>query len=140
MQQDPASEAARRVKQDAVVTAMQDPAFYPDRAAQITHIETHISHLFFAGNFVFKIKKAVRFSFLDYSTLERRRYFLEQELVLNRRLAASVYLAAVPGTIQGVLWKRTFPGEVLEYALVMRRLPEARMLPALLRQGGVTLD
>ncbi|HEY7165199.1 MAG TPA: AAA family ATPase [Candidatus Binatia bacterium] len=124
-------------RQDAALAFLSDPASYPD-SPEITHTETHISHLFFAGDLVFKIKKPVRFSFLDYSTREKRRYFLDQELTLNRRLAPTVYLAVAPVTAGGVAWKRTLPGEVLEYALVMRRLPQKQMLPALLAERRMT--
>jgi uncharacterized protein len=54
---------------------MLKPSFYPNCPAGITHKETHISHLFFAGELVYKIKKAVRFSFLDFTTLGKRRYY-----------------------------------------------------------------
>ena len=59
--------------QDAVVRAMMDPSVYPKRPPEVTHKETHISHLFFAGELVYKIKKAVRYSFLDYSTASNSR-------------------------------------------------------------------
>ncbi len=74
----------------SLVAAMMEPSFYPNRPSQVAHLETHISHLFFAGDLVYKIKKPVRFSFLDFSTLARRRYFLHEEVRLNRRLAPSV--------------------------------------------------
>jgi len=82
--------------QDAIVRALAEPSFYPHRPQRVDHLQTHISHLFFAGSYVYKLKKAVRFSFLDFSTLERRRYFCDEELRLNRRLAAAVYLDIVP--------------------------------------------
>ena len=73
-------------RQNELVSAMLQPDFYPNRPAEVTHKETHISHLFFAGDVVYKIKKAVRFSFLDYSILDQRRYYINEELTLNRRL------------------------------------------------------
>jgi aminoglycoside phosphotransferase family enzyme/predicted kinase len=124
--------------QDAVVRAMMDPAVYPKRPPEVTHKETHISHLFFAGELVYKIKKAVRYSFLDYSTLGKRRHFLTEELRLNRRLAPSVYLAITPIITDGAHWELGGDGEPVEYALVMRRLPEKRMLPFLLETNQVT--
>ena len=68
---------------ESLIEAMMKPAFYPKPPDEVTHKETHISHLFFAGELVYKVKKAVRFSFLDYSTLAKRRYYLQQELQLK---------------------------------------------------------
>jgi len=117
---------------------MGKPAFYPKPPAEVTHKETHISHLFFVGDLVYKIKKAVRFSFLDYSTLAKRRLFLNEELRLNRRLAPSVYLGVMPICRDDSGWRLGGWTEPAEYTLVMRRLPEKRMLPFLLETGQVT--
>jgi uncharacterized protein len=124
--------------QDGLVAAMMDPGFYPKRPPEIIHKETHISHVFLAGDLVYKIKKAVRFSFLDYSTLDRRVHFLNEELRLNRRLAPSVYLAVMPITFDGSEWHLGGDEPAAEYALIMRRLPERRMLPFLLETSQVT--
>ena len=91
--------------QDELVSAMLEPSFYPKRPSKVTHKETHISHVFLTDDLVYKVKKAVRFSFLDYSTLGKRRHFLNEELRLNRRLAPSVYLAVMPLTMDGYAWK-----------------------------------
>ncbi|HSF59212.1 MAG TPA: AAA family ATPase, partial [Candidatus Binatia bacterium] len=124
--------------QDELVAAMMEPSFYPKPPNEVTHKETHISHLFFAGDLVYKIKKPVRFSFLDYATLGKRRYFLNQELQLNRRLAPSVYLAVMPISLDGASWRLGGWSTPREYTLIMRRLPERRMLPFLIRSGQVT--
>ncbi len=117
---------------------MLDPAFYPKPPVEVTHRTTHISHLFFAGELVFKVKKAVRFSFLDYSTLKKRRHFLQEELRLNRRLAPSVYIGVMPITFDDLGWRLGGWAEPVEYTLVMRRLPDKRMLPSLLETAQVT--
>jgi hypothetical protein len=75
-----------RWTQESLIEAMMEADFYPKLPAAITHKETHISHLFFANDLVYKIKKAVRYSFLDFSTLAKRRYYLQEEFRLNRRL------------------------------------------------------
>jgi aminoglycoside phosphotransferase family enzyme/predicted kinase len=124
--------------QDGLVAAMMNPGFYPKPPPEIAHKETHISHVFLAGDVVYKIKKAVRFSFLDYSTLSQRVHFLNEELRLNRRLAPSVYLAVIPITVDAWGWHLGGDGRPAEYALVMRRLPERRMLPFLLETRQVT--
>ena len=78
--------------QEAVIAALADPRFHPHRPATVEHVQTHISHVFLAGPCACKLKKAVRFPFLDFSTVERRRHFCAEEVRLNRRLCPSVYL------------------------------------------------
>ena len=125
-------------RQNELISAMLKPGFYPNCPAEVTHKETHISHLFFADNLVYKIKKAVRFSFLDYSTLDKRRYYINEELTLNRRLAPSVYLGVLPIGCDGSGWRLGAGENPLEFALMMRRLPESRMLSVLLESAQVT--
>jgi len=127
-------------RQNELIAAMLTPDFYPDCPAQVTHKETHISHLFFAGDVAYKVKKAVRFSFLDYSTLSQRRYYLDQELSLNRRLAPSVYLGVLPIGWDVSGWRLGASENPLEFALMMRRLPDSRMLTSLLQSSQVTAD
>lgn len=117
---------------------LQPSFYYPRRASAVTHVETHISHLFFTDDLVYKIKKPVSFSFLDYSTLAKRKHFLHEELRLNRRLAPSVYLAVLPISDSGEGWQLGSDAHPVEYTLVMRRLPERRMLSFLLERGLVT--
>ena len=75
-----------------LIDAMSDAGFYPHRPSSVEVRQTHISCVFLAGDFVFKLKKALRFSFLDYSTLEQRYRFCQEEVALNRRLTPRVYL------------------------------------------------
>jgi aminoglycoside phosphotransferase family enzyme/predicted kinase len=134
---------ARHFQSDShaeLVSAMMNPAFYPKPPSQVRHKETHISHVFLAGELVYKIKKAVRLSFLDYSTLDRRRHFLQEELRLNRRLAPSVYLAIAPITFENSVYTLNGEGSPAEYALVMRRLPESRMLSSLIESGELDVE
>src|SRR5688572_2794949 len=116
----------------SLLEAMMSPDFYPNPCDRVTHKETHISHLFFAGDLVYKVKKQVRFSFLDYSSLAKRRHYLQEELRLNRRLAPSVYLGVLPIARDESGWRLGGWAETGEYTLVMRRLPEKRMLRFLL--------
>jgi len=133
-----AEEFAMLDAQESLVQAMLEPQFYPKPPDTVTHNETHISHLFFAGELVFKLKKPVRYSFLDYLTLEKRRACYQEELRLNRRLAPSVYIGVMPITFDDLGWRLGGWAEPAEYVLVMRRLPEKRMLPFLLDTGQVT--
>src|SRR5437773_1296202 len=84
------------MSQDDLVRALETADFYPHRPRTVEHVQTHISHVFLAGPYVYKLKKAVRFPFLDFSTAELRRHFCREEMRLNRRLAPGVYLDALP--------------------------------------------
>lgn len=127
--------------QDDAIRALEDRGFYPDRPDVVRHVQTHISHVFLAGSFVYKLKKAVRFPFLDFSTPALREKFCREEVRLNRRLCPGVYLDVVPITrgADGGL-RLGGEGEVVEHVVRMRRLPAERMLKALLAAGSVTHD
>jgi aminoglycoside phosphotransferase family enzyme/predicted kinase len=122
----------------SLVAAMMDPEFYSKPGREVTHQETHISHLFFVDGLVYKIKKPVRFSFLDFSTPERRGFYLQQELQLNRRLAPSIYLGVLPIGLDESGWRLNDWDVAREYVLLMRRLPAKRMLSFLLATDQVT--
>lgn len=124
--------------QDSLVAAMMRPEFYPKAPEEVIHKETHISHLFFAGDLVYKVKKPIRFSFLDFSSLAKRRHWLQEELKLNRRLAPSVYIGVMPISFDERGWRLGGWSVAREYVLVMRRLPAKRMLSFLLATSQVT--
>jgi aminoglycoside phosphotransferase family enzyme/predicted kinase len=120
--------------------ALTDPAFYPHHVESIQVEETHISKVYLTGSFVYKLKKAVNFGFLDFSTLEKRRHWCEQELLLNQRLSHSVYLGVVTITREPGGLALNGPGEPVEYAVKMRQLPSGRCMLGLLRKGELTLS
>lgn len=98
-------------------------------------VETHISFIFFVGDFVYKVKKPVDYGFLDFTTLERRRYFCEREVELNRRLSPDIYLGVEEIRERGGRYTVGGHGKTVEYAVRMRRLPAERSLDRLLRKG-----
>jgi uncharacterized protein len=112
------------------------PAAFPHPAADPRLIETHISWVILAGEFVYKLRKPVDFGFLDFSTMEQRRADCEAEVRLNRRLCSDLYLGVVDVVERDGLLSMTGPGIPVEPAVLMRRLPEAGMLPALLERGA----
>ena len=116
------------------------PSAYPHAPSAVDVVQTHISCVFLAGDQVFKVKKPVRFTFLDFSTLERRRHFCEEEVRLNRRLAAEVYLDVVPIVRTAKGHRVGGPGVPVEYAVHMRRLPNERLLRAVLERGEADRD
>jgi aminoglycoside phosphotransferase family enzyme/predicted kinase len=123
-----------------LASELQLPSAYPFPVKRVETVETHISWVFLAGPFAYKVKKPVNFGFVDYSTLEQRRHFCEEEARLNRRLAPDIYLDVVPVTLWADSLRFEGAGEVVEYAVKMRRLPRDRMLDQLLEAGRVTAD
>ena len=115
--------AARGIALARVVGAGLEPA------ANVARIETHISQVFLAGEWVYKCKKPVRFAFLDYSTPELRRHACAEEVRLNRRLAPAIYLSVEPVTADtDDVWTVDGAGPVVDWCVVMKRLPDERML------------
>jgi aminoglycoside phosphotransferase family enzyme len=121
-----------------LVEALLDPRAYPGNPGRIELVQTQISYVFLAGDFVYKAKKPVDMGFLDYTTLEKRRFFCHKEVELNRRLCPSAYLGVAPVTRDNGIYLINGKGEPLEYVVKMRRLPREAMMDALLPRGGVT--
>lgn len=107
---------------------------YPHPADPVEVRQTHISVVFLAGAFAYKVKKPVSLSFVDYGTLDRRRHFCHEEVRLNRRLAPEVYLGVVPITFDGRDAAVEGPGEIIEWAVKMLRLPAEATLESQVRR------
>lgn len=119
----------------ALIGRLLDSALYSLPIDAVELIETHISWVLLAGDYVYKIKKPVDFGFLDFSTLARRRHFCFEELRLNRRLAADLYLdvVAITGTAEHPEFNGS--GPVIEYAVKMRRFDEAALFDRMLAEN-----
>ncbi len=124
-----------------IIEFFLDPRSYDHEVDRVEHSQTHVSHLFFAGDFVYKVKKPVDMGFLDFSTLDKRRAAAIAELELNRRVAPDVYidLVAVHRERNGRL-SFSAPAMVEEVAVVMRRLPDEQRLSTLIESGAATTD
>ena len=122
----------------ATIQALLDPRAYPHKPPDIQLAQTQMSFVFLAGELVYKVKKGVNLGYLDYSTLEKRHFFCQQELELNRRLCPDVYLGVVPITEEANTFRISGKGKAVEYAVKMKRLPQDRMMDVLLSQGLVT--
>jgi uncharacterized protein len=122
--------------QKQVVQALLTQQAYPDSAGKIELIQTHISFVFLTENYVYKVKKAVNFGFLDFSTLDKRKFFCEKELELNRRLCPEIYLE-VDAINKAENIRINGEGETVEYALKMKRLPQEKIMTVLLKEGKV---
>lgn len=112
--------------------------FYPAPPAAVQLIQTHISYVLLTGEFAYKIKKPLNFGFLNYSTLEVRQHFCEEELRLNQRGAAEIYLEVLPITQIAGQYQLGGSGEAVEYAVKMQQFPQDALLTNLFEQGELT--
>ena len=120
------------------IEALLNPLCYPDRPAKIELVQTHISYLFLTPCHVYKVKKPVDFGFLNFKSLDKRKYFCHEELALNRRLSPEVYLDVVDIKEEGGKFTLGGRGRTIEYAVKMKRLPEDRMMDRLIDKGEIT--
>ncbi|HKW39335.1 MAG TPA: AAA family ATPase [Burkholderiales bacterium] len=118
-----------------ILAALREPRSYPRGADRVEVIETHISRVYLAGNYAYKVKKPVTLGFLDFGTLAARRFFCEEELRLNRRTAPELYLGVVPIVEAPGGVRAGGEGEPLEYAVEMRRFPQEALADGLARRG-----
>ena len=114
------------------------PESYPNRPDSIKLLQTHLSWVFLAGDLVFKIKKPVDFGFLDFTTLEKRKFFCQEEIRLNKRLCPEIYLDVVPITKDGQAFHVNGDGQPVEWAVKMKRMPDDGLMSALINRDEVT--
>jgi aminoglycoside phosphotransferase family enzyme/predicted kinase len=126
--------------QKSLVQALKNPAVYEHAVSELKVIETHASWVILTGTYVYKIKKVVNFGFLDYSTLEKRRFNCRQELRLNKRFAPQVYIdvVAICGTFERPSLQSG--GEPIEYAVRMKQFPQSGLLSTLAAQHALTAE
>jgi aminoglycoside phosphotransferase family enzyme/predicted kinase len=129
-----------RAEQDLqreLLEKLLNPRCYPHPVKKVRLIETHISWVLLAGRYAYKIKKSLDLGFLNYASLASRRYYCEEEVRLNRRLAPQIYLDTVP---IGGNPPTPSPGSLpaLEYAVLMRRFPFSRQFDRLVARDKLT--
>ena len=121
----------------AYVEHLLQPGSYPHPVTEVSLIQTHISFVTVAGDYVYKWKKPVDFGFLDFSTLDKRRDCCDRELTLNRRLCPEIYLETVTVNQEGEALALNGPGAVVEHGVKMARMPEERMMGRVIKAGGL---
>ncbi|HEV3145113.1 MAG TPA: AAA family ATPase [Gemmataceae bacterium] len=114
-----------------LIKGLSDPRAYPHAVDRVQECQTHISVVFLAGPFAYKVKKPVKFDFVDFSTPARRQFYCEEEVRLNRRLADPIYHGVVPITQAGQDIRMEGEGETIESAVKMERLPAENTLASL---------
>jgi len=121
------------------VDFLRSPAAYPGNLAEVDVIETHMSWVFLAGNWVFKLKKPVKYPFLDFSTVAAREADCRTEVLVNQRLAPDIYLGVVALTLEGGRkLALNGSGQVIDWLVKMRRLPSNRMLDQAIVRGTLS--
>jgi aminoglycoside phosphotransferase family enzyme len=113
---------------EQLIAALHNPSIYPHESKEVSVIETHISWVVLTGEFAYKIKKPIKFSFVDFSTLEKRQFYCNEEMRLNSRLAPNLYVGVV--AITGSHANPSFDqsGDVIEYAVKMRQFSQSSLL------------
>ncbi|BAB76486.1 AAA family ATPase [Anabaena sp. FACHB-709] len=122
-----------------LIQQMLQPGFYPHEVTEpIQLIQTHVSSVLLTGEYAYKLKKPVNFGFLDFSTLEKRQHFCQEELRLNQRGASELYLEILPISLVGEKYTLGGTGEAVEYVLKMRQFPQEGLFSELFAQGKLT--
>lgn len=127
-QANPQDNESLLAKTQALVATLKNPALYDHPVTEFATIETHISWIILTGAYAYKIKKPVGFGFIDFTTLEKRKFYCEEELRLNRRFSDHLYLKVI--AIRG---SHTHPqlsgeGKIIEYAVLMKEFPQSLLV------------
>lgn len=120
---------------ESIITAMQSPDFYDHDVSDITLIQTHISWVFLTGEYAYKVKKPMNFGFLNFTTLELRKHFCEEEIRLNSRLADKIYLETVRITGTENAPQLNGDGEAIEFAVKMKQFDQSQLVDRLLKNN-----
>ncbi|MGZ3158104.1 MAG: hypothetical protein ACXU7H_03385 [Burkholderiaceae bacterium] len=131
--------AAPELTLESKVAFLRQPTSYPEPTYRVEAIETHMSWVFLTDGYAYKLKKPVRHDLLDFSTIEARRFYCEEEVRLNRRLTTDVYLGMVAINLdtRGHL-QLGRNGNAIDWLVKMRRLPIKRMLDYAIKHGTAT--
>jgi len=128
------------MQQTKILQFMESPAAYGLADQTIERVDTHASAIFLAGDRAYKIKKEVKYPFLDFSSIEKRRLALVNELALNRRTAPQIYLDLIPITsTEGGGFRLGVPGKIVEWALCMRRFDQESLYDRMAAEGRLPL-
>nr|WP_305906820.1 hypothetical protein [Methylomarinum sp. Ch1-1]MDP4519527.1 hypothetical protein [Methylomarinum sp. Ch1-1] len=123
-----------------LIRSLQNPELYPHPIVRFSLIETHISWVLLTGSYAYKIKKPLNLGFLDFSTLEKRRHFCQEELRLNGRLAPDIYLEVVAIGGGEERPQLNSEGPAIEYAVKMRQFEPDQTFDRLLQRQQLTTD
>lgn len=117
---------------------LKNPKFYGPHVTSVQLLQTHISYVALTGTYAYKVKKPVNFGFLDFSTLDKRKFYCEEELRLNKRLCPEIYLDVLPITQKDNTLTLDGTGTIVEYALKMKEFPQEYIMTNMLQQGKIS--
>jgi len=117
---------------DLIIQAMQTPEFYDHEVSEVIMLQTHISWVFLTGDFAYKVKKPMDFGFLNFTELDQRKHFCEEEIRLNKRLADQIYIKTVKITGSESQPSLNGDGQAIEYAVKMRQFDQSQLIDKLL--------
>ena len=130
---------SRMINDKTLIQEMSKPDFYFHSSLDsIQVLQTHISYIFLTGKYAYKLKKPVNLGFLDFSTLEKRQYYCQQELALNQPIAPDIYLDVLPITQQGNQLELNGKGEIIDYVLKMHQFPQSALLSVMEKEGQLS--
>ncbi len=125
----------------SMIDDLLNPSSLPDKTEKVSLVQTHISVVFVADEFVYKVKKEVNFGFLDFSTLEKRNYYCHQEIKLNQRLSEGIYIGVLPIIFDNKSYKMgKGRGEIAEYAVKMKRIPDEILMKSIFSKGELRVE
>lgn len=124
--------------QDEVIAFLSNPATHGGNP--VGRMTTHGAHIFLAGDRVIKLKRAVKFPFMDYSTVERRHLMLMEEFRINRDTAEDLYLAVEPITRRENSLHLGGSGDIVDWVLIMRRFAQSDLLDDMAQRGALPMD
>ena len=125
--------------QAAVIAFLSNPKNYPD-ADIVKLVGTHAAIVFLAGDRAYKLKRAVKLPYLDFSTLEKRKAVIERELEINSRASPELYLSVMPVTLEGERLQLGGSGKAVDWLLVMRRFDQDALLHKMAFEGRLTRE
>ncbi len=129
-----------------MIHALLGPAAYPHAVGEVEHLHTHISDIFLAGDYAYKVKKPVNLGFLDFTTRDKRLDACRDEVRLNARLAPQIYLGVSAICLQAGRYSivddadSVTHGESVDYAVRMQRMPQEGMLDRVASAGRLTRE
>src|SRR5438046_4604 len=123
---------------ESLIHALLNPSLYPHEVEKLEVVQTHLSWVILTGPYAYKIKKPLNLGFQDFNTLEKREYYCDLEVLLNKRLAPQIYIGVLP-----ITGSTNFPslggkGDVIEYAIKMYQFPQNALLNAIAKEGKLT--
>lgn len=126
------------MNQGMLFDQLKNPQFYGPQVTSVHLLQTHISYVALTGTYAYKVKKPVNFGFLDFSTLDKRKFYCEEELRLNKRLCPEMYLEVVTITKKDNALQLGGEGPIVEYAVKMKEFPQEAIMTNMLLDGRVS--